>query len=210
MMIQRRRMMGGKSSLLPVRYTELQWIRNPSISYIEMNVDANIASRIKVKCRMIKDYASVMMCTSRVYSNSPRFNLATNACYISSTTSDNVTFNYQLITNHIYEIIYDSGLITYHDLTSGSVTNFTFSGTGIGDVWKTFYLFRQGYPTYYNFPGDIFEFELESGNTHIHLIPCINDSNIVGMYDLISNSFYTSPNAKSFVAGDIVRKGNEI
>lgn len=208
MIINRRRMMGGKSSLLPIGYTELQWISNPSQSYIEMNVDANISSRIRVKSRMTRDYASVILSTSRQNSNGPRFNLATNACYISSTLQDNTTFQFAQTKDHIYEIIYDCGLLTYNDLTSGSVTKFTFSGTGIGDVWKTFYLFRQGYPSYYNFGGgNIFEFELESGNTHIHLIPCINDSNIVGMYDLVSGSFYTSPNGGSFIAGDVVIGG---
>lgn len=36
------------------------------------------------------------------------------------------------------------------------------------------------------------------------LIPCKNSNNVVGMYDVINNVFYTSPNGNAFVAGPAV------
>jgi hypothetical protein len=33
------------------------------------------------------------------------------------------------------------------------------------------------------------------------LIPCKDNNNVVGMYDVVNNTFYTSPNGAAFVAG---------
>lgn len=32
-------------------------------------------------------------------------------------------------------------------------------------------------------------------------VPCLNDENVAGLYDLVENTFYTSPNGVAFVAG---------
>lgn len=191
------------ASRLPEGYTELQWISNPSTAYIVTGVNASVSSKLRIKARLTNNSASVILCTTRSGSSGPRFSLATNAMYISSTTSDSRTISFGLTNNSIYEIEYDNGAITYHNLTSGSVTNYTFGGTGTGNVWVNFNLFRQAYGSAFNFVGDVFEFELEDGATHIHLIPCINDSNSVGMYDIIGKSFYASASNIQFRAGDI-------
>ena len=36
------------------------------------------------------------------------------------------------------------------------------------------------------------------------LIPCKNSNNVVGMYDVVNNTFYTSPNGAAFTAGPTV------
>ena len=33
------------------------------------------------------------------------------------------------------------------------------------------------------------------------MVPCKNSNNVVGMYDLVNDTFYTSPNGAAFVAG---------
>jgi hypothetical protein len=33
------------------------------------------------------------------------------------------------------------------------------------------------------------------------LIPCKDSNNVVGMYDVVNNTFYTSPNGAAFEAG---------
>lgn len=192
------------ASRLPEGYTELQWISNPSTAYIVTSVNASVSSKLRIKTRWTSNTASVILCTTRSGSNGPRFSLATNAMYISSTTSDSKTISFGLTKNSIYEIEYDNGTITYHNLTSGSVTNYTFGGTGTGNVWVNFNLFRQAYGSAYNFVGDIFELEIEDGNTHAHFIPCINDVGVVGMFDIINSNFYNSANSVSFVAGDLI------
>ena len=33
------------------------------------------------------------------------------------------------------------------------------------------------------------------------MVPCKDSNNVVGMYDVVNNTFYTSPNGAAFVAG---------
>ena len=192
------------TSRLPEGYTELEWISNPSTAYIVTGTNTSVSSKLRIKARWTSNSLSAILSTTRSGSNGPRLSLTTNAMYISSTTSDSKTISFVLTKNSIYEIEYDNGTITYHNLTSGSVTNYTFGGTGTGNVWVNFNLFRQAYGSAFSFVGDIFEFELEDGNTHIHLVPCINNSNVVGMYDIIGKTFHSSANSTSFRAGNVV------
>jgi hypothetical protein len=36
------------------------------------------------------------------------------------------------------------------------------------------------------------------------MVPCKNSNNVVGMYDVVNDTFYTSPNGAAFVAGPAV------
>lgn len=51
----------------------------------------------------------------------------------------------------------------------------------------------------------LYYFKLFVGGTLVRdLIPCKNSNNVVGMYDVVNNVFYTSPNGNAFVAGPAV------
>ena len=53
--------------------------------------------------------------------------------------------------------------------------------------------------------GTLYYFKLFVGGTLVRdLIPCKNSNNVVGMYDVVNNVFYTSPNGNAFVAGPAV------
>lgn len=191
-------------SRLPVGYTELEYIENQSNAYISTGMNANVSSALKVKTMWGGSAAGVALCTTRSGSNGPRLSLGNSAIYISSTTSDSKTFSFALSANTIYEIEYNNGLITYKDVSTGTISNFTFSGTGTGDVWVNFNLFKQAYGSAFPFVGRIYEFELSNGREEMHLVPCINNSNVVGMFDIIGRNFYQSPNNTTFIAGTIV------
>ena len=52
---------------------------------------------------------------------------------------------------------------------------------------------------------DLYYFKLFVNGTLVRdLIPCKNSNNVVGMYDVVNNVFYTSPNGNAFVAGPAV------
>lgn len=52
---------------------------------------------------------------------------------------------------------------------------------------------------------DLYYFKLWLNGTLVRdLIPCKNSNNVVGMYDVVNNVFYTSPNGNAFVAGPAV------
>lgn len=53
--------------------------------------------------------------------------------------------------------------------------------------------------------GTLYYFKLFVNGTLVrYLIPCKNSNNVVGMYDVVNNVFYTSPNGNAFVAGPAV------
>ena len=53
--------------------------------------------------------------------------------------------------------------------------------------------------------GTLYYFKLFVEGTLVRdLIPCKNSNNVVGMYDVVNNVFYTSPNGNAFVAGPAV------
>ena len=52
---------------------------------------------------------------------------------------------------------------------------------------------------------DLYYFKLFVNGTLVRdLIPCKNSNNVVGMYDVVNDVFYTSPNGNAFVAGPAV------
>ena len=52
---------------------------------------------------------------------------------------------------------------------------------------------------------DLYYFKLFVNGTLVRdLIPCKNSNDVVGMYDVVNNVFYTSPNGNAFVAGPTV------
>lgn len=53
--------------------------------------------------------------------------------------------------------------------------------------------------------GTLYYFKLFVEGTLVRdLIPCKDSNNVVGMYDVVNNVFYTSPNGNAFVAGPAV------
>lgn len=52
---------------------------------------------------------------------------------------------------------------------------------------------------------DLYYFKLFVNGTLVRdLIPCKNSNNVVGMYDVVNDVFYTSPNGAAFTAGPAV------
>lgn len=65
-------------------------------------------------------------------------------------------------------------------------------------------LFSDSETTYGMF-GKIFSCQIyDNGTLVADFVPCINPSNVVGMYDIVGNTFYSSVNGNSFVAGPSV------
>ncbi len=59
--------------------------------------------------------------------------------------------------------------------------------------------------TNYGMFGKIFSCQIyDNGTLVADFVPCINPSNVVGMYDIVGNTFYSSVNGNSFVAGPSV------
>ena len=97
--------------------------------------------------------------------------------------------------------------------TSDKIITYNYDQTtGYNDKNTTFtenatlfcYLNSSGTPARFT-RATLFYFKLwENGILTRDLIPCLNNNNVVGMYDLVNDIFYSSSSDASFVAGPIV------
>lgn len=96
--------------------------------------------------------------------------------------------------DRICELDYDESL-GYNDKGMTFSTSATlFCGTN-----------SSGNPQRYAY-GTIYYFKLwQNGSLARNMVPCINPSNVVGMYDTVNNVFYTTPNSTAFVAGPSIK-----
>ena len=92
--------------------------------------------------------------------------------------------------------------------SSSSVTidNITTSApTGKGNAINTNLMLFRREPSGRGFPMKLYYFKVfKSGVLLMDLIPCKNTNNVVGMFDLVSKSFFRSANSSTFVAGKII------
>lgn len=93
-------------------------------------------------------------------------------------------------------------------ISSSSVTidNITTSApTGKGSAINTNLMLFRRVPSGQGFPMKLYYFKVfKSGVLLMDLIPCKNTNNVVGMFDLVSKSFFRSANSGTFVAGKII------
>jgi hypothetical protein len=94
------------------------------------------------------------------------------------------------------------------NISTSSVTidNTTTSApTGKGSAITTNLLLFRREPSGRGFPMKLYYFKVfKSGVLLMDLIPCKNRNNVVGMFDLVSKSFFGSANSGTFVAGKII------
>lgn len=99
-----------------------------------------------------------------------------------------------------------SGISTMTNLTVGEKYSFTVTQTEPTSVDNPFYVFARNYGGNANTETDkvwIFALKIYQGGEIVRdYIPCISPNQIVGMYDLVSKSFFSSPNNSAFVAGN--------
>ena len=93
-------------------------------------------------------------------------------------------------------------------ISSSSITidNTTTSApTGKGTAITTNLMLFRRTPNGQGFPMKLYYFKVfKSGVLLMDLIPCKNRNNVVGMFDLVSKSFFKSANSGTFVAGKII------
>lgn len=87
-----------------------------------------------------------------------------------------------------------------------NVTNLANSGQTHSFGTSLFCTFSDTNNTPATFTGaTLYYFKLFVGGTLVRdMVPCIDPNNVVGLYDLVNNVFYSSPNGAAFVAGQPV------
>ena len=188
------------SCRLPMGYTEIEYIENTSTAYINLGVKLNqtLGTSYSISTKIYSEYLSSGFGyligdegTSSPYNGMClRWNAGRLECVFVPTTDGT------------YVNVPNSDGTSAITISSEGVTQTNnvdlslFCGIWSSGPWR-------------NGKGRIYTFSLTMNNELVRdLVPAKRDSdNVVGLYDIVNDTFYTSPNGVSFVGGAVVPCG---
>lgn len=192
---------------LPSDYVQLEYIESNGTQYIDTLFQPSKAyGRIQVKFVTLAIgtyYYQYRLAGSYGDSNRyPQLYLGLPTTYIGVGDRDISTGITQTV-NVINEldVSFGNGAILY--TFNGTAVNLSYSGTS--QVAKNVYLFADNEdtmgPAYYCL-AKMYYFKIWDGDTLVRdFVPCVNQNNIAGMYDLVNSRFYPSNSNSNFIAG---------
>lgn len=189
----------GSTSRLPQGYTEVEYIENTSTAYIDTGVYLydTTANSYEIETKMSSTWGGgefeYLLATEGTSSPYNGFELRWNTHYQSGgelqceSVPKNVT--YSNVDNG------DGTSAITISCTSTNATNNVPLSLFCG-IWST--------GPWRNGRGKIYSFKVTKNNTLVKdLVPCKMDSDDkYGLYDLITDTFYTSPNGNNFIGGE--------
>ena len=192
-------------SKLPVGYTELEYIESTGTQYI--NTGLNASAGYKVTSELLSTYASTWILfwgrqTTTSGANSDFIGYGNRTTMIIASYGG-VQFGDIIFSLNAWHTVEGSSVTgdRYLKVDGTKVTN---AGTG-ANSGLNMYLFginNAGNPNNYS-KIKVKYFQIyDSSNVLVRdFIPCINPSNQVGMYDLVSKQFFGNSGTGSFIAG---------
>lgn len=200
----------GPDKPLPLGYTELEYISSTSSGqqYIDLNIklyetlgtDYDIAIKAKAKALGSGMSQSFLFGCQEDVSPYPGTFLR-----LQGANSAYVTGRYIGGTNKDNNVAAKNTLFELPVQTSPDKNVKNINNQNKTHSWGTslFCAFSDSNNTPNRFmEADLYYFKLFVNDTLVRdLIPCKDRNNVVGMYDVINNVFYTSPNGSAFVAG---------
>lgn len=203
--IDRRRVMGGKN-LLPSEYQEVEYIETDGNSYVNLNETATIDCEIGLDCYVA--YASgnnqfFMGCRSRrtdcaaIIGIQPmlvyQFGSMSNSVY---TKLIEINKRYKIVANNTGCYVDDTLYYPYTGSMSAleSTNHIMLFATSQSNDAIGFHA-GNGFRVYSAY--------VKKNNTYVkNVIPCRRKSdNVIGMYDTVTNTFYTNQGRGTFTAG---------
>jgi hypothetical protein len=198
-------------SRLPVGYTEVEYIENTGTSYVNTNYYPNQDTRIVAEMQVVtfNDFGRLWGAGNHNTAN-------TISCdYVDSGNIFEVSWGgytgwaqYSVTSNynkHTYDWNKNSFYIDGTLLDSKTYTSFTCSNKlGIFNVLESGDVPTSNTGRY--FYGKLYSFKIYDNDTLVRdFVPTKRDSdNKYGLYDLITDTFYTSPNGNNFIGGEPV------
>ena len=195
-------------SKLPIGYTEVEYLESTGTQYIDTGINVNTTtSRYETKINPSSVSGTIGIFGTRNYSSANQSSM--NVFIISGTfrldwVTGNGNYNVRNISSDTeYTISITRGLATINnvDYTSGETTSidstypfYIGSFNNVGSVFST------------GFSGKIYYSKLYNNNILVFDgVPCYrNSDNEIGMYDLVSNTFFTNQGTGTFNVGPVV------
>lgn len=210
MLLERRAQMfkhgGGR---LPSEYQEVEWIASNGNQYIKTEFIPNANTKMYVKASTnIAQTDTTILGSNKSSAGRPQISININGSsyYMMQFTDNNtsgarraITSNVNAIDNDIHEINGE-----FNKLTVDGVT-FTESNIFGASMTHPIYLFcLNNYGTATRkYKGSIYSVQIWSGaNLRLDFVPCYRKADgVIGMYDMIAETFYTNGGTGTFTKG---------
>ena len=207
---------GWKVRGLPEGYTHLEYIQSNGAQYIDTGVKGDLNTKAAIKFVMTGSGSNVWygIFGARQSSSSNAFNLwaplklATGQLGVNYSSKGPIysDVTYAIGIPYVVELSKNGLYINNKSTTISNPASFT--------TPSNIYLFdisgggtqTSGTSVNRKMIGKIYYFRLYSNNTLVReFIPAKNSSNVVGMYDTVSKTFFTNAGSGSFTAGPVVQ-----
>ena len=195
--LNRRRYIGN-NRLLPSQYTQLEYIENTSKAYIIPNINGEADIDIDAQANAIKNGSQVIISSNPKNAgavwygesmSTQHWGVANSTCMVPPTTRAKASLKFT-----------KTGIAGNINTKDG--TYFISSPKSEISPHTNWTIFT---PESYTFIGKLFSLDIYQNETIVRsFIPCINPEGIIGIYDVITKSFYSSANNDTFLPGPVV------
>ena len=202
---------GNNLNALPNEYQLLEYIEGTGPQYIDTGVSTTgIGIKAETKVMLTTSSNSEMSVIGRTAGGG--FDMlfrGGDVIRVYNTTDQSVTSPTNYTQNTLYTITGEVGTNSIYINVNGNEN--TYTGTVTERPVGNIVLFRHN--SNYNFTGRMYYTKIWNNGTLVrHLVPCTRKSDsVVGMYDLITKTFYTNAGTGNFTAGISINsyRGNE-
>ena len=196
--------------ILPSAYQQVEYIENPNGTYMVTNIAVPLGFKVHGKVFLsAKPSSAINVCGG--FNSAVRLNISF-CCFSGITTNSAGTFYGSANCFATLADLYESPLefTTVHTASNISIGLKNSGGENTNTVSvvsaevPALNVFRASYDAPNPFTGRIYLLEVLDTNNQAtaKLIPCYRKAdNVVGMYDIIGNAFYTSANSTVFTKG---------
>lgn len=195
---------------VPQGYSRLNYVETDGNQYVNIGLNETQVASAKYKMMLTSDTSAGdgkhILSSSKMYFPLFKINAGVKQVFGNRFGSDYGNA-YEWVLNEIYSLdaFYTSENSFYVNnelIRSDTPTGSTFSQS------NTFALFTYGgnvNTTKYRFYGRLYEMQIfdSTKNMLMNLLPAKNNSNIVGLYDTVHDTFYTSNSGVDLIAGEV-------
>ena len=208
------------SGVLPAGYTELQFVYANGNQYVDTGINETQCTHGKYKVQVtsmparngnhILSAKNTYLPFLKAKTTSPYDTIWGQSLKGNGLTDNDVLVSWDIATDYEIEGYVDGkvsldGVEQSWQLTAGSTSSAS----------NNFYLFTYGGSptnTTYRFHGYMYWCKMFDSNNNLlrHFIPCIDPNDVVGLYDLVTETFYHSDSDTELIAGDYVENEHTI
>lgn len=188
---------------LPEGYTQLKYIEGTGTQYVDTGFKPNQDTRVVIDFEVLTNTAEAHICSARTNGGTPLLTLYYNASGTFGTrygTGSSVTFS-GVSGKGRYLFDRNKNVCTINGANAITATAETFSVANN----LTLFCRNDGTATNAYINGRLYSCQIYDNGTLVRdYIPCINDSGVVGLYDLVNGVFYGDASGGTFIAGEEV------